>query len=243
MILHRIVCVTLILSIMVSGAWAQQYLAFSNGTGFYVTKDGYIVTNAHVVRGCNNTVEVSNPTAPNTVVYANIIARDENVDLALLKSQNYAPDIAPIRADSDTLSNGEPLIVMGYGGKLGLDRQYSFVKSTLLITDDIVPNSKIITFADSAQKGNSGGPLLDNSGRVIGVIRGKTFFENKNKANNANQTTPGPDIAISLSSLISFLENNHVRARYAREGMLSFSDGRLESSARNFIVQLRCQTN
>lgn len=239
--IHRIVCITLILSIMVSGAWAQQYLAFSNGTGFYVTKDGYIVTNAHVVRGCTQKVQVNSSA---TSTEAEVIATNDALDLALLKSTTYAPDVASLRTNAVDIQTGESVVVMGYAGQAGAQGTYSFVKSQVLSNTGPLGEAEWLQFANAAQKGNSGGPLLDTSGHVIGVITGKTqLYHTDGRANVAPTKIGESDVAVNLATLTAFLDANRVRYQGASSGMVSFSDGRLESSARNFIVQLRCQTN
>lgn len=237
--------ISLFLCCLASTAIAQdntRYVSFSNGTGFYVTKDGYIVTNAHVVKECGrNLVEVVSG-ATNTT--AEIVSRDDATDLALLRSVSYAPAIATIRDVSAPLITGEPLIVMGYGGQAGLARQYSFVKASLVRTGGIRENPHLLEFTNAAQKGNSGGPLLDASGRVIGVIRGKTFYEEAHpRANTTPDRYAASDIAIDLNALHGFLERSTVRVRYAANNLYPASDNRIEYDARNYIVQLRCQTN
>ncbi len=243
--IHRLICTLLIHTVMASSAIAQtpqpRYFTFSNGTGFYVSKDGYIITNAHVVKPCTQNVKVHSGA---TTSEAQVISRNDKLDLALLKSRDYAPDVASLRTNAMDIKQGEPVIVMGYAGAAGAGGTYSFVKSQVLDTKGPTGEAQWLQFANAAQKGNSGGPLLDASGHVIGVITGKTqLFRVDNRANVAPTKIGESDVAINLAYLTAFLDQQRVRYQAASSGMLSFSDNRLESSASNFIVQLQCQTN
>lgn len=220
---------------------AQQLrtTTFSNGTGFYVSKDGYIVTNAHVVRECISNVAISG-IAPSE---AQIIARDDEVDLALLKARDYAPAVSYLRINEGELKAGDDLIVMGYAGQNGAAGHYSFVKSKLIDTRGPGGQAHWLQFSNAAQKGNSGGPLLDTSGHVIGVISGKTqLFRVDDRSNVAPVKVAESDVAITLDTLKDFLDAQRIRYQAASSGLLQFSDNRLESDAHNFIVQLKCIT-
>ena len=222
-------------------AHAQQLrtTTYSNGTGFYVTKDGYIVTNAHVVRECKSNIAISG-IAPGE---AQIVARDDDVDLALLKARDYAPAIGYLRINEGELKAGDDLIVMGYAGEQGASGHYSFVKSKLIDTHGPQGQSHWLQFSNAAQKGNSGGPLLDTSGHVIGVISGKTqLFRVDDRSNVAPVKVSESDVAITLDALKYFLDAERIRYQTASSGLLQFSDNRLESDAHNFIVQLKCIT-
>jgi serine protease Do len=213
---------------------------YSNGTGFYVSKEGHIVTNAHVIRQCISKVQVHSAAVTSD---AEIIARDDINDLALLKSTSYAPEVAQLRTTSTPLKIGEPVIVMGYAGIEGAGGTYSFIKSTLMDVQGPTGEPTWVQFADAAQKGNSGGPLLDESGHVIGVITGKTqLFKVDARANVAPTQIGNSDVAINLATLTQFLEVARIRAQDSTSGLVQFSDNRLESTARNFIVQLKCET-
>lgn len=216
-----------------------RYIKTSNGTGFFVSKDGYLVTNAHVIRGCIGKTQVTSG-AINT--QATIIARNDAMDLALLKSDAYAPAVASLRLNEKDISQGEPVIVMGYAGQAGAQGTYSFVKSQVLGTTGPTGEAHWLQFGNAAQQGNSGGPLLDSGGHVIGVITGKTqLYRVDPRANVAPTKVGESDVAVNLTALTQFLDSQRVRYQGATTGLLTFSDLRLESAASNYIVQLRCE--
>ena len=145
------------------------------GSGWVYSTDGYIVTNAHVV-GSETKVEVDFPTG--TKVFGNVIGVDQNSDLAVIKVSVPANELHPLAlGDSDTLkvgqivaAIGDPELLLGSmttGIISALGRsQPSSVQSTSggnYATGDIIQTDALLNH------GNSGGPLLNLDGQVVGV--------------------------------------------------------------------------
>lgn len=150
----------------------------STGSGVILSADGYIVTNAHVVRGARR-IQVRLPPAetelagrrPNTsdsrLVNAKLIGQDKESDLAVIKiERTNLPHLA--FGNSDELKQGE--LVMAFGNPLGLEGSVSMgvVSST---SRQIKPDSSMIYIQTDApiNPGNSGGPLIDADGRIMGI--------------------------------------------------------------------------
>jgi serine protease Do len=135
------------------------------GSGFFVHPDGYLVTNAHVVEGAD---EVQVRLATGRRLRGTVIGRDGRVDLALVKveSKERLP-ILPL-GNSDELRVGE--FVMALGHPFGLEQTVSFGiisrRGTSLVA--AAPVDFIQTDA-SVNPGNSGGPLVNMAGQVVGV--------------------------------------------------------------------------
>lgn len=134
----------------------------SQGTGFIITNDGYVVTNAHVMEGA---------TAAGIYTYdgeqhkVSLTGYDANLDIALLKiSGNYE---RLILADSDNVNVGEKVIAIG--NPLGL--QFSVSQGIVSgIHRDGTNNLPAYIQTDAAlNPGNSGGPLINTAGKVIGI--------------------------------------------------------------------------
>jgi S1-C subfamily serine protease len=148
------------------------------GSGWVYSTDGYIVTNAHVV-GTEKKVEVDFPNG--NKVYGNVVGVDQNSDLAVIKVSVSADQIHPLSlGDSDSLKVGQ--IVAAIGDPLALDgtTMTSGVIAGLGRSGD--SNTQVSgggtyiagDFIETDAKlnpGNSGGPLLDLNGKVIGVNR------------------------------------------------------------------------
>lgn len=140
----------------------------SSGSGFFVTVDGVLLTNDHVINGCKSIVAHYNGTKYN----AEILRRDEKNDIALLKIEGAKT--SPLRFRSgDRVRSGENVIALGYPLS-GLLAQEPHVSSGIItalagIRDDI----RYLQVSTPVQPGNSGGPLIDERGNVVGIIVGK----------------------------------------------------------------------
>ena len=144
----------------------------SSGSGFIVTKDGYILTNNHVVEGADR-VTVTLP--DRRVFRAHVIGRDPTTDVAVIKIEGSDFPTIPL-GDDNALRIGE--WVLAIGNPLGLDftvtagivsakgrggrELASLYRNNYAITDFIQTDAAI-------NPGNSGGPLVNARGEVIGV--------------------------------------------------------------------------
>ena len=149
------------------------------GSGFVVSADGHILTNAHVVENNGQratTVSVVFKTADgkdSTKVPATIVGVDETSDVALLKiDPAKAPALLPLAlGDSDAVQVGEPVVAIG--NPLGYD--FTVTSGIVSATDRNLqsPNGSVIPNGiqtDAAiNEGNSGGPLINAAGEVIGI--------------------------------------------------------------------------
>jgi S1-C subfamily serine protease len=132
------------------------------GSGVVVGADGYILTNAHVVSGVNSaTVKLANGGSFNGTV----IGRDENIDLALLKisATNLS---AAFLGDSDLIEQGDPVFTFGY--PLGIEGDVAFKDGTLSRRQKI-DGTTYLEISAQILPGNSGGPLVNQSGEIIGI--------------------------------------------------------------------------
>lgn len=141
----------------------------STGTGFVVSKDGSIVTNAHVVQGATTaTVQFGS----DKEVEAKVMGTDVNSDLAVLKIDPKDHDLKPLPLGSTAgLAVGDPVVAIG--NPFGLDRTLTTgVVSAMARRIEGLNGftiSNVVQTDAAINKGNSGGPLLDSQGRVIGV--------------------------------------------------------------------------
>ena len=141
----------------------------SLGSGFVIDKAGYIVTNYHVV-GDAQSVKVS--FSNNDSMQARIIGKDPATDVALLKVVASSRALKPLSlGDSDGVHVGDQ--VAAIGNPLGLDRSITLgIVSALhrsLTSPEGTPIDRVIQTDAALNHGNSGGPLLNAQGQVVGV--------------------------------------------------------------------------
>ena len=156
----------------------RQRKATATGTGIVMTDDGYIVTNAHVIYDdeykAGEAVKVYVQFSDNTKQDAKIIAYDTETDIAVLKID--ATNLKPASfGNSDELRVGE--VVIAVGNPLGFDL-FGSVTSGIVsaLNRQISINEKNMTLiqTDAAiNEGNSGGPLVNSCGQVIGINSAK----------------------------------------------------------------------
>jgi len=143
------------------------------GSGVIYRSDGYILTNNHVVNGLPGKIKkIAVVLADGKTYPAEIVGVDPYTDLALLKiKQNNLP--TPIWGDSDQVNVGQTAIAIGNPLDENLKNTVtvgviSSKGRTLAVNDDVQLRDMIQTDA-SFNRGNSGGPLLDSRGNVIGI--------------------------------------------------------------------------
>jgi S1-C subfamily serine protease len=139
------------------------------GSGFVIDKAGHIVTNFHVIRGAN-AIQVS--FSNNERFKAKLVGTDPSTDIAVLKVNVTASALKALPlGNSDGVRVGDQVIAIG--NPLGLDRSVTAGIVSAVQRRIAAPNQLSITHViqtDAAlNHGNSGGPLLDAQGRVIGV--------------------------------------------------------------------------
>ncbi len=146
----------------------------SSGSGFMIDKDGYVITNNHVVEGANALqVVLADGSVVNEV---EIVGRDPYSDIAVIRMEAPPDRLTPLElGDSDALRVGQRVIAIG--NPFGLQGTMtsgvvSAVGRTLTsqaLEGGSFSNPEIIQTDASINPGNSGGPLLDSRGRVVGV--------------------------------------------------------------------------
>jgi len=139
------------------------------GSGFIIDKAGHIITNEHVIAGAQR-VQVS--FSGNDQINATVVGKDPSTDVAVLKIDTHARALTPLTlGNSDDVQVGDP--VYAIGNPFGYTRTLTSGIVSALQRQITAPNNLPIENAiqtDAAiNHGNSGGPLLDADGRVIGV--------------------------------------------------------------------------
>jgi S1-C subfamily serine protease len=147
----------------------QQQQQKSLGSGFVIDKAGHVVTNYHVVQGAR---QISISFSNGGTMKATVVGTDPSSDLAVLKIDASSRALTPLAlGDSDGMSVGDPVVAIG--NPFGLDRTVTAGIVSAIQRAITAPNGYTIDHViqtDAAiNHGNSGGPLLNGRGDVIGV--------------------------------------------------------------------------
>jgi S1-C subfamily serine protease len=200
------------------------------GTAFFISAEGLLLTNDHVVSGCKSLTL-------GTGAKAQIVSRDPKNDLALLKTTNTAEHFVRFRS-GEPAKVGEPVIAFGFPlpGTLssGGVATNGIVSSLSGIHDD----PRTLQFSAAIQPGNSGGPLFDGSGHAIGVVEAK--LDSLRIADATGAIPENVGFAIQWAQIKAFLESEDVTpAREQSKTTLSSSD--IASFARLVTVAVDCK--
>jgi serine protease Do len=134
------------------------------GSGFIISADGYIVTDQHVIAGADR---ISVKLSDKREYPAKVVGSDKQSDIALLKIEATGLPVVQI-GDSDSLKVGQ--WVFAIGAPFGLDR--TATQGIVSALGRSLPNDTYVPFIQTdvaVNPGNSGGPLFDTAGRVVGI--------------------------------------------------------------------------
>lgn len=231
------VLMTLIL--LCDNSYAQK-IYFKSGTGFFVHSN-FIVTNYHVVDSCK-AIYVEGDRSLHSSFPLSRVTRagyDKKQDLALLKTSTPYRKVSAIRQDS-RIKKGDKVVVIGYPGDHGVSGRYKIVESKITNVQGNFGDETAIEFTDSVRQGNSGGPLFDLYGNVVGVIVGlKTYYSYNVFNPEDKRLEEQTGVAIPLAALKKFLVQYRVpfQMRYTYG---TFSAAQIEQTAKKMIVSIKC---
>ena len=143
-----------------------------SGSGVIMSKDGYIITNNHVVDGAQS---VSVQLSDGTSLDAEIIGTDEQTDLAVIKVTPTSDLSAAEFGDSDELEPGEYAYAIGSPGGVQFANTITGGRISA-INRDLTVNDRVMTLIQtdaSINNGNSGGALINKYGQVVGITSAK----------------------------------------------------------------------
>ena len=144
----------------------------ASGSGFVISDEGFIVTNAHLVEGSDRVRVRFGEPGEDESIDARVVGTDPSTDIAVLKVDVDADRLDPLPlGDSSKLEVGDPTVAIG--NPFGFDQTVTTGIVSALQRQIPAPNNfsidDVIQTDASVNPGNSGGPLLDAAGRVIGV--------------------------------------------------------------------------
>ena len=169
----------------------------ASGSGFFITKDGYILTNYHVIEGAS-TVKV---TAYDGTTYdAAVIGGDEDYDIAVIKVEgtNFQPVVI---GKSGSVQIGETVAAVGNPlGELTFSMSQGIVSCVNRAINVDGKPFNMIQVDCSINPGNSGGPLFNSYGEVVGIVSAKY-------SSYSNTTVEGIGFAIPINDVVSLVKD------------------------------------
>jgi hypothetical protein len=157
---------TIILTILVAICLSAPLRADSTGTGFFVSGDGYVVTNYHVVNGSPRVLVKH----LDTTLTAKIVAVDRVNDIALLKVSVAGSAFPHLTVDAAAVpSPGSDVFTIGFPDPTVLGLTPKTTRGNVTASAGIKDDPRFLQISVPIQPGNSGGPLVDLNGSVIGV--------------------------------------------------------------------------
>jgi len=204
---------------------------FATGTGFYVARDGALITNNHVVARCSQ-MRISDGAQG---IPVKVVAVDPGRDLALLRAPRPADTIAVFR--SDKIGLGENVVVVGFPLS-------GLLSSSPIVTSGIVSalagmrdNARELQISAPIQPGNSGGPLFDSTGRIAGVV--VATLDTVRLARAIGVVPENLNFAIKAGEAQQFLAANGVVVATADRGQ-DLSTAAIAERATKMTVRLEC---
>jgi len=140
-----------------------------SGTGFFVSRDGFLVTSAHVIAGCAN---ISAWPSDGTERPSYVIASNQRLDLALLWADGAPAGHSAVVARALPQS-GEDVFTLGYGVIATKPLQPVLVEGRLVGDSTARPGNRIMVIRAKLHAGNSGGAVLSADGSLLGMIIGR----------------------------------------------------------------------
>ena len=193
-----------------TNVWGQTVSNPVSGSGFVISADGYIITNYHVINGVSN-IKVF--FSDETNYDATVVGGDEDHDIAVLKIN--AKGLRPVvLGDSSAIQVGENVYAVGNPlGELTFTLTGGYVSAKdreITMSSGMVMN--MIQTDAAINSGNSGGPLFDQYGQVVGIVSAKL-----SSSSNSSSSVEGLGFAIPLDDvkemISGIIQNGYVAGR------------------------------
>jgi hypothetical protein len=181
---------------------AKLYI-IGSGTGFFVSAEGHIVSNDHVVGICRKVASK----IEGQIEYFNVLKTDEVNDLGIIKGEYKNPTYLSIK--SDGAEYGEDIVAFGYPLADALSTSVKLTRGIVSSLSGPGNNYSEIQIDAAIQPGNSGGPVLNMEGQVVGVAS-----SGLNKLYMLEQSEYIPEnvnFAVAAPTLSNFLKANGVK--------------------------------
>jgi S1-C subfamily serine protease len=199
-----------------------------------VSQSGHIVTNNHVVDGCVG--DIQGNLSGEAQVPLRVVSTDKTNDLALL--QGPAGSFKAMASIRDKpIRSGDSVVAIGYPYHGLLTSDFTVTTGIVSSLSGLLNDTRFLQISAAVQPGNSGGPLLDSRGQVVGIVAAKL---NALKFASATGTIPeNINFAIKPGALRDFLDNSVVPYRTS-DSQSELGTADIAKNAREFTLLVSC---
>jgi serine protease Do len=185
-----------------------------SGSGIIVSDQGHILTNHHVVKNCSSIHVTQLGDIPRA---ANILRSDPTNDLVIIKIKNEELTGNPAKFKTDSVKQGENIAVYGFPLAGALSLTGNVVSGNITSLSVLMDDTRFFQISAPVQPGNSGGPLIDSSGLIVGVVTSRISDVAVAKATGASPQNV--NFAIKGTVAMNFLEVHSVPYQKASEAI------------------------
>jgi S1-C subfamily serine protease len=206
-----------------------------SGTGFVVSANGHIVTNNHVIDGCVGDIK-GNLTGEASMVLR-VVSSDANNDLALLQAPSTATFKEFARIRDRSFHSGDSVVAIGFPYHGLLTSDFTVTTGIVCSLSGMRNDTRFLQISAPVQPGNSGGPLFDTTGQIVGVVTAKIPVLRIAAA--TGNIPENINFAIKTGALRDFLDNSVVPYQTAEpKGELKTTD--IAGNARAYTMLISC---
>ena len=194
----------------------DELIAASSGTGFFVSKDGHLITNNHVISHCSQVkLKISGQFQD-----AQVIARDKVNDVALLKGSFKNFKTIPISSSNPELL--QDIYAAGFPFGSSVSSSVKVTKGIVSSLSGVADNFSNVQIDAALQPGNSGGPIMDDYGNAVAVAVAKLDLEKIIKAYGV--VPENTNFGIKATVVRNLLEANNIQVSKPNTTKLSGSE-------------------
>ena len=197
----------------------------SSGSGFFVNRNGYFITNNHVVAKCRSKSKIR---FNNKDIEAELIAKDKNLDLAILKANISSNTF--LRFSNERPEKLQEVIVAGYPFGKGVSDDLKFTQGIISSLKGYGDNSNELQIDAAINPGNSGGPIVNKDGELVAVV----------VSGLSKDVTEGINFGVKSSSVMNFLDVNSIDYKYSKTSFFNFGKKKLNNLLEESTVYTYC---